>query len=95
MSPNWNPAIEYQAIGRAYRTGQTKTVYVTKFCITSGTQDTPFIEENIIELQDRKKKIIAQLLNDPRIVNDGLEINTDMSVGLSALDIMKLFNLHK
>ena len=95
MSPNWNPAIEYQAIGRAYRTGQTKTVHVTKFCITSGTHDTPFIEENIIELQDRKKKIIAQLLNDPRIIHDGLEINTDMSVGLSALDIMKLFNLHK
>jgi SNF2 family DNA or RNA helicase len=95
MSPNWNPAVEYQAIGRAYRTGQTKTVHVTKFCITSGTQDTPFIEENIIELQDRKKKIIAHLLNDPRIVDDGLQINTDMSVGLSALDIMKLFNLHK
>jgi len=94
MSPNWNPAIEHQAIGRAYRTGQTKHVYVTKFCITSGDSKIPFIEENIIQLQEKKKKIIAFLLNDERIVNDGIIFNYDMSIGLSTKDIYHLFNLY-
>jgi SNF2 family DNA or RNA helicase len=31
ISPNWNPAIESQAIARCHRIGQTKTVYVERF----------------------------------------------------------------
>jgi SNF2 family DNA or RNA helicase len=31
ISPNWNPAVENQAIGRCHRIGQTKTVYVERF----------------------------------------------------------------
>jgi SNF2 family DNA or RNA helicase len=95
MSPNWNPAIEYQAIGRAHRTGQTKNVYVTKFCITSGDHKLPFIEENIIKLQERKKQIVANILNDQRIVLDGvLHEKTSFGSGLSAKDIRNLFNIH-
>ena len=94
MSPNWNPAIEHQAIGRAYRTGQQKHVYVTKFCITSGDSTIPFVEENIIELQEKKKKIISFLLNDERIACDGVVFNYDMSIGLSAKDIYQLFNIY-
>ena len=98
MSPNWNPAIEYQAIGRAHRTGQEKTVYVTKFCITSGDEKMPFIEENIIKLQERKKQIIANILNDQRIVYDGVihDKNTAaLGSGLTAIDIRELFNVHQ
>lgn len=95
MSPNWNPAIEYQAIGRAHRTGQNKNVYVTKFCITSGDQKLPFIEENILKLQDRKKQIVANILNDQRIVLDGvIHEKTSLGSGLSAKDIRDMFNIH-
>jgi len=95
MAPNWNPAIEYQAIGRAHRTGQTKPVNVVRFCITSGDPANPFVEENIIELQERKKKIIASILRDERIQKDGVHHNLDMSIGLTKKDIYKIFNIYR
>jgi SNF2 family DNA or RNA helicase len=95
MSPNWNPAIEYQAIGRAHRTGQKKSVFVTKFCITSGDESHPFVEENIIKLQEKKKKIIADILNDDRIQNDGVDHVRDMTCGLSSKDIFRIFNIYR
>jgi SNF2 family DNA or RNA helicase len=95
MAPNWNPAIEYQAIGRAYRTGQTKPVHVVRFCITSGDPANPFVEENIIELQEKKKRIISSILRDDRIQHDGVRHNMDMSIGLTKEDIYKIFNIHK
>ena len=93
MSPNWNPAIEYQAIGRCFRTGQTKNVYVTRFCITSGCSDVPFVEENIIDLQERKKKLISHILNDERIVDDGVNHVRDSTYGLSVNDVYRLFHI--
>lgn len=98
MSPNWNPAIEYQAIGRSHRTGQTKTVYVTKFCINSGDDALPFIEENILKLQERKKEIISNILNDTRIVNDGVvhdKLFCEKAGGITAAEIRALFNVHQ
>lgn len=95
MAPNWNPAIEYQAIGRAYRTGQTKKVHVIRFCITSGDAKNPFVEENILELQERKKKIISAILRDERIQNDGVRHLIDMSIGLTKNDVYKIFNLYR
>jgi SNF2 family DNA or RNA helicase len=97
-APNWNPALEYQAIGRAHRTGQQKTVYVTKFCITSGDAQIPFIEENILKLHQRKKDIIANILNDARIANDKITSETfmaDSAGSLSAKEIKALFNIHQ
>jgi SNF2 family DNA or RNA helicase len=97
-APNWNPALEYQAIGRAHRTGQTKTVYVTKFCITSGDANIPFIEENILKLHQRKKAIIASILNDIRIANDNITNETfmaDSAGSLSVREIRALFNIHQ
>lgn len=97
-APNWNPALEYQAIGRAHRTGQTKTVYVTKFCITSGDAKIPFIEENILKLHQRKKDIIANILNDTRISNDPITheaFMADSAGSLSAKEIRALFNIHQ
>lgn len=91
MSPNWNPAVEYQAIGRAFRTGQQKDVFVTKFCISSGNEKIPFVEENIIKLQERKKQVISDILNDDRIVNDGV-VHKDLV--LNREEILKLFNIY-
>jgi SNF2 family DNA or RNA helicase len=92
MSPDWNPAVEHQAIGRAYRKGQRKTVYVTKFCISSGIVDRPSVEENIIKLQHNKKRIIANVLNDKRIENDGI-IHDTVSLGMCKENIKKIFNI--
>jgi SNF2 family DNA or RNA helicase len=65
-APYWNPAAELQAIGRAHRTGQKKTVYVKKL-VYDGDEKTPSIEQSIMELQGRKAVICAELLDDERI----------------------------
>ncbi|WP_367916410.1 SNF2-related protein [Leadbetterella sp. DM7] len=56
LDPWWNPAIEAQAVDRAHRIGQTKTVFSYKFI----TQNT--IEEKIVELQNTKKQLFDELI---------------------------------
>ena len=76
LDPWWNPAVENQAIDRAYRIGQDKKVIAYRM-ISKGT-----IEEKIMKIQSKKKKISADI------------IQTDDSVfkELSQNDIMDLFN---
>ena len=54
----WNPAVENQATDRAYRIGQKRVVTNYKL-ITRGT-----IEEKILELQNKKKKLIDNVVGD-------------------------------
>jgi len=56
VDPWWNPAVENQAIDRAYRIGQKNKVIATRL-ITPGT-----IEEKIMELQQRKKQLAQDLI---------------------------------
>lgn len=63
FDPWWNPSVEEQAVDRAHRIGQTKTVEVIKL-LSRGT-----IEEKIYDLQGKKKNMINSVLN---------ENNTDM-----------------
>lgn len=56
LDPWWNPAIEAQAVDRAHRIGQTKTVFSYKFI----SQNT--IEEKIVELQNTKKQLFDELI---------------------------------
>lgn len=56
LDPWWNPAVEQQAIDRTHRIGQTKNVFVYKFI----TKDT--VEEKIVALQERKKKLAEHLI---------------------------------
>ncbi len=51
--PWWNPAVEDQASDRAYRIGQTKSVFVYKL-IAADT-----VEERILELQARKAELAS------------------------------------
>ncbi|MBS0445496.1 MAG: DEAD/DEAH box helicase [Proteobacteria bacterium] len=55
--PWWNPAVEQQAIDRAYRIGQDKPVFVYKL-VASGT-----VEDKMLELQARKAGLADQLLS--------------------------------
>ena len=51
MDPWWNPAVEFQAIQRAHRIGQTRPVIAKRFIVKNT------IEEKIIELQNKKQAV--------------------------------------
>ncbi|KAJ3744141.1 P-loop containing nucleoside triphosphate hydrolase protein [Lentinula detonsa] len=59
----WNPAVEEQAFARAHRMGQIRPVNVYKL-VTENT-----VEERIMELQDRKKKLATETLDRDEIEN--------------------------
>ncbi|KAK4225968.1 P-loop containing nucleoside triphosphate hydrolase protein [Podospora fimiseda] len=48
VEPQWNPSVEEQAIARAVRMGQTRTVTVVRYIVKSS------VEENIVSIQKRK-----------------------------------------
>ncbi len=56
--PWWNPAVENQAIDRAYRIGQDKPVFIYKL-VCEGT-----VEERIIALQKRKATLAQSVYGD-------------------------------
>ncbi len=58
FDPWWNPAVEEQATDRAHRIGQKNVVQVIKL-ISEGT-----IEEKIINMQEEKKKLINDVLDN-------------------------------
>ncbi|TFB06097.1 Protein CHROMATIN REMODELING 20 [Trichoderma ghanense] len=59
----WNPVSEQQAVGRAYRFGQEKTVYVYQF-VTSGAFEEQLQNKNVFKMQlssrvvDKKNPVI-------------------------------------
>lgn len=57
LDPWWNPAVEAQAIDRAYRMGQKNTVHTYKF-ITKNT-----VEEKILKLQQHKRALANDLIS--------------------------------
>jgi len=60
-SPAWNPATELQAMGRADRMGQKRTVHVTRMVYRTfpGVNS---IEEFMVDLHERKSEIVADVL---------------------------------
>jgi len=56
LDPWWNPAVEQQAVDRAYRIGQKKKVFTYRF-ITRNT-----VEEKFLQLQKRKQKLSDSLI---------------------------------
>jgi len=55
----WNPVHDQQAVGRAYRLGQKKHVYVYRLA-TDGTYEEVFFTENIFKLNLSKRVIDKQ-----------------------------------
>ncbi len=58
FDPWWNKSAENQAIDRAHRIGQDKTVFSYKL-ITKGT-----IEEKILQLQDKKIELFESIISE-------------------------------
>lgn len=56
LDPWWNRAAEEQAVSRAHRIGQQRSVFVYRF-ISCGT-----LEEDILNLQDRKQSLTEAVL---------------------------------
>lgn len=56
--PWWNPAVESQAVDRAHRIGQNKTVSVYRLV----TEDS--VEQKIMALKAKKSKIVDALINE-------------------------------
>ncbi len=56
LDPWWNPAVESQAVDRAYRIGQANKVFIYKFI----TRDT--VEEKILALQENKRQLAKSLI---------------------------------
>jgi SNF2 family DNA or RNA helicase len=76
IDPWWNPAVENQAIDRCYRIGQDKKVFAYRM-ICKNT-----VEEKILLLQNKKKKIAGDI------------IQTDENImkKLNVKDIKELFS---
>ncbi len=64
LDPWWNPASEMQALNRAHRIGQDKSVFVYRY-ITSNS-----IEEKIIRLQERKSKLADTFISSNNPLKD-------------------------
>jgi non-specific serine/threonine protein kinase len=76
MDPWWNPAVEQQAIDRAHRIGQKNHIFAYKMICKDS------VEEKIIQLQDHKKAIAAELVTS----------DTGFMSSLSKNDIEFLFS---
>lgn len=63
MSPHWNPCIELQAIGRAYRKGQTKEVKCIRL-LMKGT-----VEDRCEDIQMNKLDLISSAMSDDSMMN--------------------------
>uniref|UniRef100_A0A6C0JQ57 Helicase n=1 Tax=viral metagenome TaxID=1070528 RepID=A0A6C0JQ57_9ZZZZ len=73
----WNPALEDQAFDRIYRLGQLKDVHIYKFYMTNT------IEEHVLKLQEKKKKLALNVLEDHNV-----------DKGLDKHEIIKIFELN-
>ncbi|ETS75548.1 hypothetical protein PFICI_12492 [Pestalotiopsis fici W106-1] len=67
VEPQWNPSTEEQAIGRAVRMGQTRTVTVFRYVVESS------IEQNIQTLQKKKKNLAKFTLDGSGTESGSLE----------------------
>jgi len=56
FDPWWNPAVENQAIDRAHRIGQDHKVIAYKMIVKNT------VEEKIVKLQERKKKLVTEVV---------------------------------
>ncbi|MGD0755301.1 MAG: DEAD/DEAH box helicase [Bacteroidales bacterium] len=73
LDPWWNPASEMQALNRAHRIGQHKSVFVYRY-ITSNS-----IEEKIVRLQEKKSKLADIFISSNNPLKD-IDIQQILSI---------------
>lgn len=89
LDPWWNPQVEYQALDRVHRLGQTKPVFVYKFFIKVTILfkflkfEKDSIEDKILKLQEDKKELADGALGD----SDKIKLTR-----LTMQDLMFLFS---
>jgi superfamily II DNA or RNA helicase len=66
LDPWWNPAAEAQAVDRAHRIGQTRSVFAYRLI----ARDT--VEERVLELQQRKRELADAIITADNSVVKGL-----------------------
>ncbi|MDT5269905.1 MAG: non-specific serine/threonine protein kinase [Acidobacteriota bacterium] len=76
VDPWWNPAVEMQASDRTHRIGQQKPVFIYKLIVRDS------VEEKILELQERKRRLVTQLIATER----------SFFKSLTAADVAALFS---
>lgn len=69
VAPHWNPAIEDQAIARCHRIGQSKTVYVYRFLMSSFVSDdeddvTKTLDNHVCDVQKGKRRICSEFIGE-------------------------------
>ncbi|MFN8241200.1 MAG: DEAD/DEAH box helicase [Bacteroidales bacterium] len=64
LDPWWNPAAEIQALNRAHRIGQDKSVFVYRYISTDS------IEEKIVRLQEKKSKLAETFVHSNNPLKD-------------------------
>ncbi len=67
LDPWWNPAVEAQAIDRAHRIGQTRSVFAYRLI----AKDT--VEEKVLQLQQTKRELAEAILTADNGVITGLK----------------------
>eukprot|EP00930_Biecheleria_cincta_P069306 TRINITY_DN5705_c0_g1_i1.p1 TRINITY_DN5705_c0_g1~~TRINITY_DN5705_c0_g1_i1.p1 ORF type:complete len:1050 (+),score=202.84 TRINITY_DN5705_c0_g1_i1:50-3151(+) len=81
LEPDWNPAVDLQAMGRVWRQGQTKHVYIYRLA-THGS-----VEEKILRRQSWKQGLANQTL-------EGSSENTGLGIACEDLaDLKKVYVL--
>ena len=87
LSPDWNPCNEIQAMARSHRLGQTRKVYVKRL-VLENTEELSVIDERIMGVQERKRDLMADLLDEEQLRCNGRR--NKKKLGLNASDYKKL-----
>ncbi|KAL3669958.1 hypothetical protein V7S43_005331 [Phytophthora oleae] len=83
---DWNPQVDLQAMDRAHRIGQTKTVRVFRF-ITDGT-----VEEKIVERAERKLYLDAAIIQQGRLAQQNRKLSKDELMTMVRFGADEIFN---
>ncbi|OTA67856.1 hypothetical protein K449DRAFT_429963 [Hypoxylon sp. EC38] len=66
VDPWWNPAAEWQSADRCHRIGQTRPCIITRLCIEDS------VESRMVQLQEKKTKMINSTINADRAAVEAL-----------------------
>lgn len=83
---DWNPQVDLQAMDRAHRIGQKKTVRVFRF-ISDGT-----VEEKIVERAERKLYLDAAIIQQGRLAQQNRKLSKDELMTMVRFGADEIFN---